>query len=138
MTHKITPINPPQLYNSISFGFSHAVVQNGGQTLHLAGQVAWDAHYELQGGDSILGQAPYVLANLKAVLAEVGATPAHIVRLRTYLVNHTTEDVIKLSALLNDFYEGHTPAANTLLGVSQLALPDFRIEIEATAVLPER
>lgn len=100
--------------------------------------MAWDAHYEPQGGDSILGQAPYVLANLKAVLAEVGATPAHIVRLRTYLVNHTTEDVIKLSALLNDFYEGHTPAANTLLGVSQLALPDFRIEIEATAVLPER
>lgn len=137
MTHTTTPINPAQLYNSTSFGFSHAVLQRGGNTVHLAGQVAWDAQYVVQGGDSILGQAPYVLENLKAVLAEVGATPADIVRLRTYLVNHTTEDVMGLSALLNDFYAGHTPAANTLLGVSQLALPDFRIEIEATAVVPE-
>jgi len=42
------------------------------------------------GGDSIAGQAKQVLENLKQVLAEVGAGPEHVVRLRTYLVDHTT------------------------------------------------
>ncbi len=36
-------INPPELYDSVRYGFSHATLQTGGKTLHLAGQVAWDA-----------------------------------------------------------------------------------------------
>lgn len=33
----VTRINPPSLYNSLNFGFSHATLQDGGKTLHLAG-----------------------------------------------------------------------------------------------------
>ena len=131
-----TVINPSQLYASTHFGFSHAVQQHKGQTIHLAGQVAWDSDAQLVGGDSIAGQAKQVLENLKQVLAEVGAGPEHVVRLRTYLVDHTTEDVIELSQLLLDFYNGHAPAANTMLGVTQLALPGLRVEIEGIAVIP--
>ena len=42
-------INPETMYKSTPFGFSHAVEQNGGRTLHLAGQVAWNAAGELVG-----------------------------------------------------------------------------------------
>ena len=35
----IERINPKQLYDSLKFGFSHATLQKGGKTLHLAGQV---------------------------------------------------------------------------------------------------
>lgn len=132
-----TTINPAQLYNSTDYGFSHAVQQHRGQTIHLAGQVAWDKDYQLVGGDSITGQAKQILSNIKQVLAEVGAGPENVVRLRTYLVNHTTEDMMELSKMITEFYEGHPPAANTMLGVTQLALPDFRIEIEGIAVIPE-
>lgn len=135
-THRA--INPSSLYNGTDYGFSHAVLQHHGQTLHLAGQVAWDKDYQLVGGDSIVEQAKQVFANLKQVLAEVGAGPEHLVRLRTYLVNHTTEDVMALSQMLNEFYEDHPPAANTMIGVQQLALPGFRIEIEGVAVIPTK
>ena len=37
-----TRLNPPSLYASTGFGFSHATVQDGGRTIHCAGQVAWD------------------------------------------------------------------------------------------------
>lgn len=133
-----TTINSAQLYNSTDYGFSHAVQQHKGQTIHLAGQVAWDKDYQLVGGDSITGQAKQVLLNIKQVLAEVGAGPENLVRLRTYLVNHTTEDMMGLSKMITEFYEGHLPAANTMLGVTQLALPEFRIEIEGIAVIPTK
>ena len=35
-------INPPNLYNSVQNGFSHAARQRTGGTVHLAGQVGWD------------------------------------------------------------------------------------------------
>lgn len=33
------------------------------------------------------------------------------------------------------FYDGGVPAPNTLIGVAALAMPDFLIEIEATAAI---
>lgn len=126
-------INPKTLYASVPFGFSHAVEQNGGRTLHLSGQVAWDANAELVGGQDVLAQAKQALSNLKEVLREAGAKPADVVRLRTYVVNHSPENLAGICALISEFYEGAEPAANTFIGVQTLALPDFLIEIEATA-----
>ncbi|WP_448663939.1 RidA family protein [Sphingomonas sp. CJ20] len=130
-----TKINPSTLYDAVGYGFSHAALQEGGKTLHLAGQVAWDKDCNVVGGDDLAAQTRQALANLKAVLAEAGATPADIVRLRTYVVNHSPD---KLGAVLGEigaFYEGATPAPNTFLGVPTLALPDFLVEIEAIAAI---
>lgn len=131
----ITRINPNNLYDALGFGFSHATLQDGGKTLHLAGQVAWDAECNVVGGDDLAAQTRQALANLKAVLAEVGATPADIVRLRTYVVDHNPEKLGVVLGEVGAFYEGATPAPNTFLGVQTLALPDFLVEIEATAVV---
>jgi enamine deaminase RidA (YjgF/YER057c/UK114 family) len=38
-------------------------------------------------------------------------------------------------AAIQRFYGGATPAPNTVVGVQSLALPDFLVEIEATAQL---
>src|SRR5271155_3872950 len=62
-------INPSGLYNSVQFGFSHAVRQKGGDTLHLAGQVAWDKEGKLVGAGDLIVQTRQALANLKQVLA---------------------------------------------------------------------
>jgi enamine deaminase RidA (YjgF/YER057c/UK114 family) len=128
-------INPSSLYNSVQFGFSHAVRQKGGDTLHLAGQVAWDKQGNLIGAGDLVAQTRQALANLKEVLAAAGATPADVVRLRTYVVNHSPD---KLGPVLGEFaafYGGAVPAANTFIGVQALALPDFLVEIEATAAV---
>lgn len=47
-------VNPTTLYESTQYGFSHAVEQNAGRTLHLAGQVAWNGAGELVGAGDLL------------------------------------------------------------------------------------
>lgn len=130
-------INPPALYDSLPFGFSQAALQTGGRTLHLAGQVAWNEKRELVGPGDLVAQTRQALANLRQVLAACGATPKDVVRLRTYVVHHGPEKLGPVSAELIAFYEGADPAPNTWLGVQALALPEFLIEIEATAVLAD-
>jgi len=129
-------INPAGLYESLPFGFSHAALQEGGRTLHLAGQVAWDSNASIVGAGDLAAQTRQALANLGAVLAAAGAGPADIVRLRTYVVDHTPDKLGPVLGEIGAFYGDATPAPNTFLGVAALALPDFLIEIEATAVVP--
>ena len=107
----------------------------GGGMVYTAGQVAWDASGALVGGNDLQAQARQCLANLKAVLASQGATPADLVRIRTYVVNHTPDMLGPVSEELMAFYGDAVPAPNTWISVPGLALPDFLIEIEGTAVL---
>jgi enamine deaminase RidA (YjgF/YER057c/UK114 family) len=128
-------INPPTMYNSVQFGFSHGALQRGGATVHLAGQVAWDAQGKLVGAGDLAAQTRQALQNLRSVLAAVGGTPADIVRVRTYVVNHSPDKLGPVLGELGAFYGGTPPAPNTFIGVQALALPDFLVEIEATAVI---
>ena len=129
-------INPDNMYNSLEFGFSHASVSREGRLLHLAGQVAWDKERNLVGGDDLAAQTRQCLANLEEVLASQGASPADLVRIRTYVVDHGPEKLEPVAGELMAFYGDVTPAPNTWIGVQALALPEFLIEIEATAALP--
>jgi len=128
-------INPDTMYDSVSLGFSHAVEQRGGRTIHLAGQVAYDSDRKLVGEGDLVAQARQVLANLNRVLAAAGATPADVVRLRTYVVDHSPEKLGPVIGEIKAFYAGAVPAPNTFIGVQSLALPQFLIEIEADAAL---
>lgn len=131
MSRKV--INPAELYESTAYGFSHAVASSDATLVHCAGQVAWDKDYQVVGGSDLGAQARQALANLKTVLVEAGAGVEDIVRLRTYVVNHTPDCLGPVGAALAEFYGDVMPAANTWIGVQALALPDFLIEVEATA-----
>lgn len=134
----IERVNPEQLYDSLKFGFSHATLQKGGgKTLHLAGQVAWDAQTNVIGPGDYAAQTRQALANLSAVLHVAGCTPADVVRLRTYVVNHSPDKLGPILGEIGAFYGSATPAPNTFIGVQSLALPDFLVEIEAIAAVPE-
>ena len=126
-------INPEVLYGSVEYGFSHAVKSDGRVTIHCSGQVAWDKDYNVVGAGDVGAQARQALANLKVVLAAAGAQVTDIVRLRTYVVNHNPSLLEPIGQALAEFYGDVMPAANTWIGVQALALPDFLIEIEATA-----
>ena len=128
-------INPENMYNSVQYGFSHAVAHTGTKTIECAGQVAWDADGTLVGEGDLATQAEQVFRNLREVLAEVGATPADVVRMRTYLVDYTPDMLEVVGPAIGNFYGNVTPAANTLIGVQSLALPGFKIEVEVTAVV---
>ena len=126
-------INPETLYKSVQFGFSHVAAATGRRQVFLAGQVAWDENLQLVGANDLPTQIRQCLANVTTALAAVGATPADVVRLKTYLVGHTADDLKALGGALQEFYADGLPAPNTVVGVSRLALPEFLVEIEATA-----
>lgn len=128
-------INPKTMYGSVQYGFSHAVKTTGEVTLHCAGQVAWDKDYNLVGPGDIAAQARQALNNLKEVLAAAGASVVDVARMRTYVVDQKPEYLESVGAAIAEFYGDVTPAANTWIGVQSLALPDFLIEIEVTAVI---
>jgi enamine deaminase RidA (YjgF/YER057c/UK114 family) len=128
-------LNPESLFDTTGLAFSQAVLQRGGNLLHIAGQTAWDRNRQLVGGSDVAAQTRQTLANLKAALAAAGATPANVVRLRTYVVRPDDQTLGKVLPEIEAFYAGVPPAPNTFLGILALAVPDFLIEIEATAAL---
>jgi enamine deaminase RidA (YjgF/YER057c/UK114 family) len=131
-------INPEGLYNSLQFGFSHAKASDDAVTVHCAGQVAWDQQCNVVGVGDIGTQARQALANLKHVLEAAGAGIEDLVRIRTYVVNHNAEYMEPIGAALAEFYGDVMPAPNTWIGVQALAMPEFMIEIEATAQISAR
>lgn len=130
-----TRINPDTLYPSVQYGFSHATLDEATGTLHLSGQVAWDKDYTVVGGSDVGLQARQALANIKAVLASQGLGPEAVLRLRTFVVNYDVSMLGAIAPELAAFYGDVVPAANTVVGVQALAMPEFLIEIEAIATV---
>jgi enamine deaminase RidA (YjgF/YER057c/UK114 family) len=128
-------INPEDMYDSVRYGFSHAIVHRGARTIECAGQVAWDDDGALVGAGDLAAQTAQVFRNLRKILAHAGATPADVVRMRTYVVGHTPDKLDIIGPAIAAFFGDATPSANTLVGVAVLALPEFLIEVEVTAVL---
>ena len=128
-------INPETLYPSVEYGFSHATLDEATGTLHLSGQVAWDKDYSVVGGSDVGLQARQALANIRDVLASQGVGPEAVLRLRTFIVNYDISMLAAIGPEFGAFYGDVLPAANTIVGVSALAMPEFLIEIEAIATV---
>jgi enamine deaminase RidA (YjgF/YER057c/UK114 family) len=128
-------INPNSLHESVKFGFSHVATSTGGTTIHCAGQVAWDVDENVIGVGDLATQTTKALDNVRLALAAAGATPADVVSMRTYVVDHSPDKLETICGAIGAFYGDTLPAPNVLIGVQTLALPDFLVEIEVTAVL---
>jgi enamine deaminase RidA (YjgF/YER057c/UK114 family) len=128
-------INPPTLFESEPLGFSQVVVSAGETVVHCSGLTAWNSRRDLIGNGDFGTQARECFRNLKLALSAAGANPTDVVRIRLYIVDHKPEYLpIIAGAAIEFFGVDHLPAS-TLLGVNSLALPEFLIEIEATAVI---
>ena len=46
-------LNPEGLFPSLPHGFSQAVISQGGKTVYISGQVAFDAHNQIIGGSNL-------------------------------------------------------------------------------------
>lgn len=125
-------INPPELANFKTF--SQIVVARGSRVLFISGQVAVDADGKLVGQGDLAAQAGQVFRNLVGALRAVGATPADVAKMTSYVVNYSEEMSPMLLAARREAFGAHLPAS-TLVGVQALARPGFLIEIEAIAVL---
>ena len=132
---KIQHINPENLFPSLQFGFTQVVSTHGGRTIRCSGQTAWDKDMKIIGEGDFAAQTRAAYENVRAALASAGAEPRDIVRMRTYIVNYTPEYLEPLGIETAAFFGDHPPPAATLIGVASLAMPEFMIEIEVTAVI---
>lgn len=116
-------------------GYSHVVEVRGGRTLYLSGQISVDAQGRLVGAGDFRAQVKQVFENLKARLAEGGATFKDVARLNFYLTEGS--ELQALREVRNSYINLEAPPASTLVVVKQLARPEYLIEIEAIAVAGE-
>ena len=117
-------------------GYSNGVAARG-RVVCVSGMVGWDAGGRFQ-TDDFVGQARQALANIVAVLAEGGARPEHIVRMTWYVLDKREYLAAgpELGAAYRDVIGRHYPAMSAVQ-VAGLMEERARVEIEATAVVPE-
>lgn len=128
-------LNPETLFPSLPIGFSQAVVAEGGKTVYLSGQTAWDTNKQIVGGNDLGEQTRQALRNVQHAVEAAGGTLADVVSLRLYVVNPKPGDMISVGIALREFFPADSPPASTWIGVVSLAIPEFMIEIEAIAVI---
>ncbi|MFI0222662.1 RidA family protein [Streptomyces lydicus] len=111
------------------YRISQAVRADG--WIHVSGQAGIDEQGRTV-SDDFLAQGRQAFANVERVLAAAGASLADVVKVGIFVTDMAAhlDDVIRLR---EEFLSPPYPA-DTLLEVSSLAQPDWRIEIEATAL----
>ena len=117
-------------------GYSNGVTARG-QMVFVAGMIGWDADGRFPASD-LVGQVRQALLNVCAVLAEAGARPEHIVRM-TWYVTDKREYLAQAREIGAAFREliGSFNAAMTAVEVRALMEDQAKVEIEATAMIPE-
>ena len=120
-------INPSNLAQPR--GYTHVV--KAWNTVYIAGQVGRRPDGTLAGSD-IGSQTDQVFQNLRAALASVGAGFENVTKITVFLTHR--EDIPGFRTARDKHVTGEPPAS-TLVLISGLAEPEFRVEVEATAVI---
>jgi len=130
MTEILQPPNWPR-----PKGFSNGTAARG-KLVFIAGQIGWDEECRLRGTFSEqVGQA---LQNILTVLAASNGRPEHIVRMTWYVTSK--REYLDSYKSIGEVYRGlmgrHYPAM-TAVEVGALMEDGAKVEIEATAVIPD-
>ena len=125
-------LNPATL--STPPGYTHVVEVRGGRTIYISGQVPLDQAGNVVGDGDFAAQTTQVFENLKHALAAAGATFDNVVKNNMYVTDMSNIQTLREIRLK---YYGKNAPASTLVEISKLARPEFMIEIEVIAVLPD-
>ncbi|HVP07931.1 MAG TPA: RidA family protein [Burkholderiales bacterium] len=119
-------------------GYANGVVVTGGRTLYVAGQVGWNEQQVFESAE-IVPQFERALKNVLAVLAEAGGKPADICRMTAYCCDKPAYLAARreLGRIWKRLMGAHYPAMSMIF-VSDLLDSPGKIELEATAVIPEK
>jgi enamine deaminase RidA (YjgF/YER057c/UK114 family) len=137
MTHKrIRKFNTRDTYPTQKLDNDLAqVVVAKGTMVFVRGQVGQDLDSAKSVGiGDAAAQADQAMRNIKTLLAEAGAKPEHICKIVIYITDpRYREDVYRT---VGQHLKGVFPVSTGLV-VSGLARPEWVVEVDATAVIPE-
>jgi enamine deaminase RidA (YjgF/YER057c/UK114 family) len=130
MPHHRELVNPPELHPAP--GFSHVSIATGSTVVHFAGQVALDPEFGIVGGDDLGEQTKAAMRNVEVALRAAGVGWDDVVRRTIYTLQPTEYETI--TQAIDAVTGGAEHPAQTIVGVTGLAVPGLLIEIECTAV----
>ena len=118
-------------------GYSHAISVTGNhKTIYIGGQNAIDENGVVVGKGSLKLQTEQVLANIAKILETTGATFENIVKFNIHIL-HGQNPQDGFAAFQERWKGSDNFPAITVLFVAGLGNPDWLVEIDAIAVIPE-
>ena len=135
MKGQIEHINPDGLSKNPAFS-QIVTTQGNGKTIYIGGQNSVNENREIIGKGDIARQTEQVMKNLQTALSACGATFDNLVKLSIYVVQG--QNLYGAFQTSQKFFGNQTnPPVISVLIVAGLANPDFLVEIDATAFIPE-
>jgi enamine deaminase RidA (YjgF/YER057c/UK114 family) len=123
-------VNPPELHPAP--GFSHIAIARGTRVVHFAGQLGLEPDFALAAAD-LHGQTVKAMRNVEIAMRAAGVGWDDIVRRTIYTLHPTEYEVI--TRAIDEVTGGAAHPAQTIVGITGLAVPGCLIEIECTAVV---
>ena len=108
--------------------YCHAV--RAGDRIWISGTVGIGANGVAS--EDAVKQFEVAMLNLDAALQQAGGVATDIVKVTIFLTN--IDDRSRINPIREAYFGEHRPAS-TLIEVSQLVLPELKVEIEAEAVI---
>ncbi|EHJ4140990.1 RidA family protein [Escherichia fergusonii] len=134
-THtRIRMFNTKETYPNQTLNNDLCQAVRAGNTVYLRGQVGTDFAGNLVGPGDARAQAEQAMKNVKMLLEEAGSDLSHIVKNTTYLIDPRYREPVYQE--VGKWLKGVFPVSTGLV-VSALAQPQWLMEIDVTAVIPE-
>lgn len=134
-THtRIRMFNTKETYPNQTLNNDLCQAVRAGNTVYLRGQVGTDFAGNLVGPRDARAQAEQAMKNVKMLLEEAGSDLSHIVKTTTYLIDPRYREPVYQE--VGKWLKGVFPVSTGLV-VSALAQPQWLMEIDVTAVIPE-
>jgi len=130
----LEPINPETM--AAPRGYSHAIAVTGDhKTIYIGGQNAINQAGELVGKGNLKEQTEQVLSNIEKILQKAGGNLENTIKFNIYIVQG--QNPAGGFAAFQQKWTGQTPPVVTVVFVAGLGNPDWLLEIEATAIIPQ-
>ena len=138
MTHqRIRPFNTKQTYpeQCLDNDLCQAVVTFGGKTVWMRGQCPQnlDDAKNIKNLDPA-AQTHKVMQNIRQLITEAGGEMSHLVKLVVYITDIRYRETVYQT--MGNYIKGVYPVCTGLV-VQALARPEWVVEIDATAVIPD-
>jgi reactive intermediate/imine deaminase len=111
-------------------GYSHVAI--AGPLVFVSGQVPVLADGTVVGSGDFEAQVEQVFRNIGTALSAAGVGWSQVVKLTYYILD--IGDLAVVRAVRDRYVNAEAPPASTLVQVSALVSPAFRVEIDAMAV----
>jgi enamine deaminase RidA (YjgF/YER057c/UK114 family) len=114
---------------------AQAVVTQGGRTIWLRGQCPQDLDTAKDiGSHDPVEQTHRVMQNIRQLVEECGGRMEHVVKVVVYITDVRHREAVYRT--MGEYLKGVHPVSTGIV-VQALARPDWLVEIDATAVVPE-